>query len=410
MNEKRPQNAMPTMTGKRDYYEILEVTKSASKDEISASYRRLAIKFHPDKNPGDDEAVQRFKECAEAFEVLSDDNKRARYDRYGHSGVEGGTQFHDVNDIFSAFADIFSGSGFGDIFGGGRGRGVSRGRHVSCDVTIDLLEAASGVKKSIRIKRHKECGTCNGTGAEPGSKVESCSYCGGHGQVISQQGIFRMQTTCPQCHGEGQTIHDPCGDCRGAGYVRSKVEREIHIPAGVDNGSRLRLSGEGEPSPNGGPAGDCYVDITVRPHPLFEREGPHLICRLPLTYPQAALGATLEVPTLDGPEELEIPAGTQAGEVFRLKQRGMPDLRGGRPGDLHVLVQIDVPKKLSTKQEELLRELAELDHTEVTPHRKSFFEKLKDYFAPEEEAAEAENANDKPTGGKRKKTSRRDAS
>ncbi len=397
------------MSGKRDYYEILEVTRTASRDEISSSYRRLAIKYHPDKNPGDEEAILRFKECAEAFEVLSDDNKRARYDRHGHAGVEGGAQFHDVNDIFSAFADIFSGGSFGDIFGGGggRGRGVSRGRHVSCDVTIDLLEAARGVKKSIRIKRHSTCETCHGTGAKPGSDVSTCSYCGGHGQVISQQGIFRMQTTCPQCRGEGKNISDPCADCRGSGYVRSKVTREIHIPAGIDHGSRLRLSGEGEPSPNGGPPGDCYVDISVRPHPLFEREGPHLICRLPITYPQATLGATLEVPTLDGPEELKIPAGTPAGEVFRLKRRGMPDVRGGSAGDLHVQVMIDVPKKLTPRQEELLRELAELDHKEVSPHRKSFFEKLKDYFVPEDDADGAEEstdsqASDKQTSPKKK--------
>ncbi|MDA7977692.1 MAG: molecular chaperone DnaJ [Pirellulales bacterium] len=396
------------MSGKRDYYEVLEISRSASADEISASYRRLAIKYHPDKNPGDDEAVTRFKECAEAFEILSDDQKRARYDRYGHAGVEGGAQFRDVNDIFSAFADIFSGGSFGDLFGGGSGRrGASRGRHVSCDLTIDLLEAARGVRKSIRIKRHSACQTCDGSGAEPGSQVESCSYCGGHGQVIQQNGIFRMQTTCPHCRGEGQTISDPCGDCRGSGFVRATVTREVNIPAGVDHGSRLRLSGEGEPSPNGGPAGDCYVDIAIRPHPLFEREGPHLICQLPITYPQATLGASVEVPTLDGPEELTIPAGTQAGEVFRMKRRGMPDLRGGSPGDLHVQVMIDVPKKLTSRQEELLRELAELDHKEVTPHRKSFFEKLKDYFAPEVEDALDDSDDRKSTSKKSVKKSAR---
>lgn len=404
---------MPTMSGQRDYYEILEVTKTASRDEISASYRRLAIKYHPDKNPGDEDAVRRFKECAEAFEVLSDAEKRARYDRFGHSGVQGGSQFHDVNDIFSAFADIFRGSGFESIFGGGGRGGASRGQHVRCDVTLDLLEAARGVKKQIRIKRHSKCETCDGSGARPGSKVETCSYCGGHGQVLVQSGIFRMQQTCPQCRGDGKMIADPCGECRGSGFVRDKITREIQIPAGVDNGSRLRLAGEGEPSSNGGPPGDCYVDINVQPHPLFEREGPHLICRLPVTYPQAALGATVEVPTLNGPEELKIPKGTQAGEVFRLKRRGMPDLRGGPPGDLHVQVVIDVPKKLSAEQEKLLRELADLEHTEVSPHRKSFFEKLKDYFAPEHdgEAGEAKNtaepnetADGKKRNGKKKDT------
>jgi molecular chaperone DnaJ len=371
---------------KRCYYEVLEVTRSASQDEIAGSYRKLARQYHPDRNPGDQEAIVRFKEAAEAFEVLHDPQKRQRYDRYGHAGLEGmggAPHFNDVQDIFSAFGDIFGNGMFGDIFGG-RSRGPRKGADIQCEVTIDLMEAARGVTKSVQVKRHRRCDDCQGTGAAKGSKPETCRYCGGHGRVIQSTGILRVQTTCPSCHGSGQTIKDPCRGCRGDGYVQQSVELSVSIPRGMDDQMRLRLPGEGEPSPEGGPPGDCYCLVHVTEHPLFRRDENHLVCRVPITFSQAALGATVEVPTLEGPEEMEVPAGTQPGEVFTLKRRGMPDPRGRGRGDLLVQVTIDVPRKLQPEQEELIRKLADVENTHVSAHRKGFLEKLRDYFVPED--------------------------
>jgi molecular chaperone DnaJ len=372
---------MVKMASKRDYYEVLSVDRSASDKAIADAYRKLAIKFHPDKNPGDDEAVARFKEAAEAFEVLSDPEKRSLYDRFGHAGVSGagrGREFTDVNDIFSAFGDIFGDSAFGDLFGGRRR--ANRGTDVRCDVTLDLLEAARGVTATIEFERHEACDECKGSGAKPGSTRTKCTYCGGRGQVLQSTGIFRVQSTCPSCRGAGSIVKDPCTKCRASGYVLKTVRRDVQIPAGIDDQMRVRLPGEGEPSPNGGPRGDCYCFITVKDHPLFQREGSHLIVRVPVSYSQAALGATIEVPTLEGRHELKIPAGTQTGEVFKLRGRGMPSPRGREVGDLLVQVNIEVPKNLSERQEELLRELAEHEHANVSPHRKSFFEKVREYF------------------------------
>ncbi|CAL1151128.1 unnamed protein product [Cladocopium goreaui] len=374
----------------RDYYEVLGVARDADGDTIATSYRKLAIKYHPDKNPGDDEAVARFKECAEAFEVLGDQEKRSRYDRFGHAGVNGqghaGSGFGDVEDIFSAFGDVF-----GDLFGGGRGRGRARaGRDVRCDVTLTLHEAAEGVTKTVEFQRHEECEECDGSGATPGSQRETCGYCGGRGQVVQAAGIIRMQTTCPACHGAGATISNPCRPCRGSGRRLRTVSTEVRIPAGVDEGTRVRITGQGEPSPDGGVAGDCYCFISVKEHPLFEREGQHLVCRVPITYTQAALGCDLEVPTLDGRDSVTLPPGTQSGDVFRLSGRGMPDPRRHGLGDLLVQVTIEVPKKLSADEERVLRELAELEHTNVAPQRKSFFGQLKDYFVGEEDASTAD--------------------
>lgn len=369
------------MATKRDYYEILEVTRTATQAEIATAYRKLAVQYHPDKNPGDEEAITRFKEASEAFEILHDADKRSRYDRFGHAGVNGNGSGHfsDVEDIFSAFGDIF-----GDLFGGRRGRNrVRKGRDVRCTVSLTLQEASQGVRKTVEFQRHELCDVCEGSGATKGSKRETCSYCGGQGQVIQQAGIIRVQTTCPACHGEGSSVTSPCKSCRGTGQRLKKVQADVHIPAGVDDGMQVRIAGQGEPSPNGGPPGDCYCFVSVLPHPLFEREGRHLICRIPITYSQAALGAKLEVPTLDGPTEIDIPAGTPTGEVFRLEGKGMPDPRIVGLGDLLVQVIIEVPKKLTADEEKLLRQLAEIEHKNVAPERKSFFEKVKEYFSPE---------------------------
>lgn len=387
---------MVTMSEKQDFYVVLGVDRTASAKEISDAYRKLAIQYHPDKNPDDDDAVRKFKEAAEAFEVLGDAEKRARYDRYGHAAFEGGGgghQFRDVSDIFEAFGDIFGGTAFGDIFGGGRGRGrrVRQGADVRADVTLNLVEAARGVSKTVEFERHEKCDECSGTGAAPGSEPEVCGYCAGKGQILQSSGVFRLQTTCPSCRGEGSVINDPCRSCRGKRFVIQRVTRDVTIPAGVDDEMRLRLEGEGEPSPDGGPRGDCYCFIHVEEHELFEREGRHLICRIPITYPQAALGAEVEIPTLDGPETLTIPAGTQPGDVFRLRRKGMPDIQGRGVGDLHVYVQVEIPKRLSEREEELLRELAEEEHSNVSPHRSSFLEKVRDFFSASEDRAAAED-------------------
>jgi len=372
---------MTTMASKRDYYEVLGVERTASEREIASAYRRLARKYHPDANPGDAEAVEQFKEASEAYEVLSDGQKRQRYDQFGHAGLEGaggGAGFSGLDDIFDAFGEMF-----GDIFGGGRrarGRAPRRGADVKCDVTLELSEAAHGTTKTVEFERSKACSTCEGSGSAAGTGKQTCRRCGGQGRVVQQAGILRVQTTCPSCQGTGQVITDPCSDCRGQGYVASRVSLDVTIPPGVDDGMQVRLEREGEPSPTGGPPGDCYCFIHVKEHPLFSRDGDHLILRMPITYTQAALGATIEVPTLDGKEELDVKPGTQSGDVFRLRHRGVVNPRTGSMGDLLVQTFIEVPKKLDKEQEHLLRQLADLEHAKVTPERKSFLEKLKAYF------------------------------
>ncbi len=374
---------MPTMA-KRDYYEVLSIKREASAKEIATAYRKLALKFHPDTNPGDPEAMEKFKEAAEAYEVLADAEKRARYDRFGHSGGEQfGSRFENADDIMEAF-----GSMFGDLFGGGGRRGgkrVRKGQDLRADVKLELEEAARGITKAVEFQRSKQCGTCNGSGSKPGSSKTICRYCAGHGQVVQSAGFVRVQTTCPQCRGAGSVITEPCGDCRGGGYVHERAKLDVAIPAGIDDGMRVRIPGQGEPSPDGGPPGDLYCFISVRKHKLFQRDGVHLILQMPITFSQAALGATLEVPTLDGPHELKIGAGIESGEVFRIRGRGLADPRGaGGKGDLHVQTFIEVPKKLTPRQRELLTELAELERANVTPHRKTFFESIKEYFSPSE--------------------------
>ncbi len=367
---------------KPDYYEVLGVHRQATKEEITVAYRKMAMKYHPDRNPGDEGAVEQFKLCATAYEILGNEEKRSLYDQYGHAGLEangGGSQFHDVNDIFGAFGNIFE-----HLFGGGggragRGRGPMPGNDIKCNLTIDLHEAARGITKEITFRRHEPCDTCHGTGAKPGTTPQRCSFCGGQGSVTQSTGFFSIQTTCPRCRGAGAIITDPCPDCRGSGMIPRTVTREIKIPAGVDTGTRLRMQGEGEKSLEGGPSGDCYVFVTVKPHPLFHRDGQHLICRVPIGYAQAALGAEIEVPTLDGPEKIKIPAGTQTGDVITLRNRGMPVPRRNIAGDLLIQVYIEVPRKLKAEHKELLRKLAEFEGDHVLPERKNFFSKLGEF-------------------------------
>lgn len=381
------------MSQKRCYYEVLQVERTASRADIDRAYRKLALRYHPDSNRGDEDKSEKFKEASEAYDVLRDAEKRARYDQYGHAGVgNGGQQFNDVEDIFEAFGDLFGGGMFGDLFGGrggGGGRRARRGADVRCDVSLTLEEAAAGVRREVSFRRRVSCETCAGSGAAPGSSPQTCRQCAGRGQVIQSAGILRVQTACPVCHGSGQTISDPCPTCGGAGLESKRVTLEIDIPAGVDDGMRVRLPGEGEASPGGGRPGDCYCFVTVKPHKLFQRDGSNLILVLPIAYTQAALGAEVEVPTLDGPQTLRIAPGTQSGTVLQIRGQGVVDPRGGRRGDLLIQTYIEVPKKLSANQAKVLRQLAEIEHESVLPERKSFLDKLREFFDPEDSSGEA---------------------
>ncbi len=377
------------MPSQRDYYECLGVEKSAAADEIKKAYKKLALKYHPDRNPGDEEAVERFKEASAAYDVLSDADKRARYDRFGHAGVNGGgggPQFHDLGDIFEHFGDIFEGFGLG----GGRRRsrgGAQRGSDLRTSVTIDLKQAATGIEREVDVPRKKTCEKCSGSGSEPGHQPERCDYCGGQGQVIQSQGFFRLQTDCPACRGRGTIIRHKCNGCFGSGRVDEKVTLNVKVPAGIDNGMQLCLRGEGESGANGGPRGDLYVDVHVRPHSVFKREGVHLLCQVPVSYTQAALGSKIEIPLLEGKTNVELSPGTQPGEVIRLRGKGMPDPRGGRTGDLHLEIQLVVPKKLDAEHEAVLRQLATLEQANVMPHQKSWFDKVKALFTGDEDEA-----------------------
>jgi molecular chaperone DnaJ len=375
------------MATQKDYYEILGVAKGAAPDDIKRAYRKAAAANHPDRNPGDGEAIERFKVAAEAYEVLGDAEKRALYDRYGHEAFAraGARQpgFNDVNDVFSAFGDLFEGF-FGNTAARGGGRRASRGESLRCGIELDLREAAFGVTRAVEIERDELCSTCDGGGAKPGSSAERCSYCSGRGQIVQAQGFFRVQTTCPACRGAGEVIREKCPKCSGSGREAKLTRLEVKVPPGVDNGMQLCLRGEGDPGDRGGPRGDLFCDIHVAEHPLFKRQGHDLVCAVPLSYPQAALGAQLEIPLLDGRHQLAIPAGTQPGEIIRLRGKGMPDPHSRRKGDLLIQIHIEVPKKLNQRHEELLRELSELEQKNVSAHQKSFLQKIKDYFASDE--------------------------
>ncbi len=376
--------ALGAMSTKQDYYSILGIPRDADESQVKRAYRAMAMKYHPDKNPGDPDAERNFKNASEAYEVLRDPEKRRIYDSYGHEGLDrtGFHGFSNVDDIFSAFGDIFGGFFGGDVFGErfGRGAGPPRGRSLRVAVEIDLREAARGVTRKVEISRRERCGECSGTGEAGGGGRSTCRYCGGRGRVVQNQGWLRVATTCPNCAGRGSVIANPCSKCSGNGLEHKKREISITVPAGVESGQQMRLSGEGDYGENGAPPGDLYVQIHVKEHPLFERHGDDVIFRMPISFTQAALGDEVEVPTIWGKSTLRISEGTQSGSTFRLKGEGMPALQNGRKGDEIVVVIVDVPRKLSARQRELLQELAATEKKNITPQRRRFFETVKDYL------------------------------
>jgi len=372
---------------KRDYYQVLDVAKGASEADIKKAYRRLAMKYHPDRNPGDAEAEERFKEAKEAYEVLSDAQKRAVYDQHGHDGMEamrqgGGPGFSGGAD----FGDIF-GEVFGDIFGGGRRGGrsqVFRGADLRYELELELPQAVFGYTTEIEIPRLMECETCHGSGAAKGSSPVTCEQCQGSGQMRISQGFFQLQQPCNKCRGTGRIIKNPCDTCLGQGRVRRTRKLSVKVPAGVSTGDRIRLGGEGEAGRNGGPAGDLYIEMNVRPHPIFEREGDDLSCEVPISFATAVLGGSVSVPTLEGEVSIKIPAETQSGRVFRLRDKGVKPVRGGSRGDLFCRVVVETPVNLSSEQRDLLRQFDESlreDGRGHTPREEGFFEGVKRFFS-----------------------------
>jgi len=376
---------------KKDYYEVLGVNRDASDEEIKKAYRKLAMKHHPDRNPDNPKAEEHFKEAKEAYETLCDSQKRAAYDQYGHAafesgGMGGGSPFgagagaqgFDFSDIFG---DIFGGARGGS--GGGRSN-VQRGADLRYNMEITLEQAARGTETQIRIPTMAECDTCNGSGAKPGTSPTTCATCGGHGQVRMQQGFFSIQQTCPRCHGTGRQISSPCKDCNGNGRIKQHKTLSVKIPAGVDNDDRIRLSGEGEHGVNGGPPGDLYVVMNLKPHAVFQRDHNDLHCEMPISFTTAALGGEIEIPTLDGKAVIKIPAETQSGKIFRLRGKGIKGVRSASHGDLHCHVIVETPVKLTERQTELLREFESIskeDSDRHNPRAKSWMDKVKDFFA-----------------------------
>lgn len=364
---------------KRDYYEVLGVPRGAGADELKKAYRRLALQYHPDRNPGDSEAEEKFKEASEAYAILSDSEKRGRYDRFGHQGV--GTGAEGFPGDFQGFADIF-GDLFGDLFGARTGRRTrgQRGADLRYNLELELSELLETRQVPIQVPRMVRCEACSGAGARAGTQPERCPRCRGTGQTIFQQGLFRISRPCDPCAGSGWVVTDPCPDCRGSGRLEGERTLDVRIPAGVEDGMRLRVTGEGEAGIGGGPPGDLYVVIQVQPHPLFARQGPDLECEVPISMAQAALGAEIQVPTLEGKVSLRVPEGTQPGKVMRLRGKGLPSLRGGERGDQYVRIFVEVPTKLSDEQRKLLERFAELAGEEVSPVTKGFLDKLRDLF------------------------------
>jgi molecular chaperone DnaJ len=369
---------------KRDYYEVLGVERGTSEKDIKKAYRRVAMKFHPDRNPDNKEAEDKFKEASEAYEILSDAQKRAAYDQYGHDAVSGNAGAGGFGGGAGNFGDIF-GDVFGDIFGGGgggRSRGPQRGSDLRYNLDVDLEQAVKGTEVKIRIPTLVNCKPCSGSGAKKGSTPVTCTTCGGVGQVRMQQGFFSVQQTCPNCRGKGKMISDPCNSCHGQGRVEETKTLSVKVPPGVDTGDRIRLGGEGEAGPDGGPAGDLFVQINVREHKIFQRDGKHLYCEVPISFIDAALGGEMEVPTLEGRVKLKIPEETQTGKLFRLRGKGVTPVRGGSTGDLLCRVTLETPVNLTKSQKELLKQLQVSFEKEgnQSPRKKSWFEGVKSFF------------------------------
>ncbi len=372
---------------KKDYYEVLGVNRDASEDDLKKSYRKLAMKWHPDRNPDNPKAEEHFKEAKEAYEVLSDAQKRAAYDQFGHAGVDPSAGAGAAGAGFGGFGDAF-GDIFGDIFGGGgggRGRStVYRGADLRYNLEISLEDAARGTETRIRIPAMEECETCHGSGAKPGTQPTTCSTCGGHGQVRMQQGFFSIQQTCPKCHGTGKIVASPCGTCSGNGRVKKNKTLAVKIPAGVDEGDRIRLSGEGEAGVNGGPSGDLYVVMQIKPHNVFTRDHNDLHCEMPVSFTTAALGGEIEIPTLDGYAKIKIPGETQSGKVFRLRGKGIKGVRSTTHGDLLCHVVVETPVSLTSRQKELLVEFEAISNKDAARHNpraKSWMDRVKEFFA-----------------------------